>query len=78
MKDERNLKILLRYWRKRRGKSIGQLSKEAHVSTSTITKTENIGTIPRADVVNRLAQALGITVDQLIVDESESEAERVA
>lgn len=78
MKDERNLKILLRYWRRRRGKSIEQLAKEAHVSTSTITKTENSDVIPRAGVVNRLAQALGVTVDQLIVDESETESERVA
>jgi transcriptional regulator with XRE-family HTH domain len=71
MKDEKNLRVVLRYWRKRRGKSIEQLAREAEVSTATIVKIEKGHTIPRADVLQRLTQTLNITIDQLIVDESE-------
>lgn len=74
MKNESNLKNQLKYWRKRRGFTIENLAITAGVSTRTIIKMErDPHHIPRPDVTNRLTGKLGITVDQLIVDESEAE-----
>lgn len=77
MKNESNLRNQLKYWRKRRGFTIEGLAALAGVSTRTIIKMEgDEHHIPRPDVTSRLTEKLGITVEQLIVDESE--AERVA
>jgi len=74
MKNEGNLKNQLKYWRKRRGFTIERLANVAGVSTATIIKMEqNEHHIPRPDVTSRLIEKLGITVEQLIVDESEAE-----
>lgn len=71
MKDEKNLKVLLRYWRKRRGYSIEKLAKDAHVSTITIQNIEKKGLVPRPDVLRRLQEGLGVTLEELVVDASE-------
>jgi transcriptional regulator with XRE-family HTH domain len=71
MKDEKNLKVVLRYWRKRRGLSIEKLAKDAHVSTITIQNIEKKGLVPRPDVLERLIRALNIALDELVVDASE-------
>ncbi len=71
MKDEKNLKVVLRYWRKRRGLSIEKLAKDAHVSTITIQNIEKKGLIPRPDVLERLVRALNVALDELVVDASE-------
>lgn len=79
MKDESHLKVQLKYWRKRRGMNIRDLASKASVSSITISRIET-GKIamPRADVIDRLTRALEISVEQLIIDESEAEAELVA
>ena len=71
MRDERNLKVQLRYWRKRRGLSIEKLAKDAHVSTVTIMRIESSNRLPRPDVLERLTQALKITVEELVADDTE-------
>lgn len=74
MKDESHLKVQLKYWRKRRGMNIRELAAKASVSSITISRIETGKIVmPRSDVLSRLTQALGITMDQLIVDESEAE-----
>lgn len=78
MKDEKNLKVALKYWRKRRGKSIEKLAKEAHVSTITIQRIEQNNIMPRSDVLDRLTKALDISMEELIVDESEEKPAAVA
>lgn len=71
MRDEKNLKVVLRYWRKRRGYSIERLAKDAKVSTITIQKIEKENRMPRPDVLKRLVETLDITMEELIVDASE-------
>lgn len=74
MKNESNLRHQLKYWRKRRGFTIEGLANAASVSTRTIIKMErDEHHIPRPDVIARLKEHLGITVDQLIVDDTEAE-----
>lgn len=75
MRDEKNLRMRLAYWRKRRAFSIRSLAKEASVSSATIVKIEKDSSyIPRSDVVRSLANALSIEVGELLVDESEEKA----
>lgn len=72
MKDTKNLRLRLKYWRTRRAMNIRQLSKRASVSSTTIVRIEKDSTyIPRADVINSLAEALSINVNELLVDEAE-------
>jgi len=71
MPDEKNLKVVLKYWRKRRGYSIEKLAKDAKVSTITIQKIEKENRMPRPDVLKRLIEALDITLEELVVDASE-------
>ena len=68
-----NLRIQLEYWRKRRGLTVAALAREAGVSTRTIHQIEHEGknTI-RADRAESLARALKISVDELIIDISET------
>ena len=76
MKNEVNLKNQLKYWRKRRGFTIEGLAADARVSTATIIGMErDEHYIPRPAVINKLTDKLGITVAQLVVDESETESE---
>lgn len=72
MKDINNLTIQLKYWRIRQGKSIRDLASEAHVSSATISRIERGElTMPRSDVLERLAANLGIPLDELVIDKSE-------
>ena len=71
MRDEKNLRVLLKYWRKRRGLSIERLAKDAKVSTITIQRIEKEGRMPRPDVLERLIKALNITLEELVVDATE-------
>lgn len=74
MKNEGNLKNQLKYWRRRRGFTIERLANVAGVSTATIIKMErDEHHIPRPDVISRLTEHLGIAVEQLVIDETESE-----
>ncbi len=75
MKDEKNLRVLLKYWRKRRGLSIEKLAKDAKVSTVTIQRIEKEGRMPRPDVLERLIKTLNITLEELVADTSEDTAE---
>jgi len=75
MKDEKNLKVVLKYWRKRRGMSIERLAKEAKVSTITIQKIEKENHMPRPDVLERLKDKLDVTMEELVVDASEDTPE---
>lgn len=75
MEDLKTLRVRLQYWRTRRAKTIRQLAKDAGVSSSTIVKIENNPHhMPRPDVINRLAQHLHVSVDELVVDDEEKPA----
>lgn len=79
MRDTKNLRMRLKYWRTRRAMNIRTLSVNAKVSSATIVKIEkNSSYIPRADVINSLANALSISVDELLVDEVEENKAIVA
>ena len=74
-KDTNNLRMRLGYWRKRKAFSIRKLAETANVSSATIVKIEkNSAYIPRSEVVHNLANALSISVDELLVDESEEQS----
>lgn len=72
MRDTKNLRMRLKYWRTRRAMNVRKLSKNAKVSSTTIVRIENDQSyIPRPDVIEKLANALSIGVDELLVDEVE-------
>lgn len=75
MKDTKNLRMRLAYWRKRKAFSIRKLAEDANVSSATIVKIEkNSAYIPRSEVIRNLADALAISVGELLVDESEEKS----
>ncbi len=78
MTDEtRNqLKIRLQYWRLRRAMNIRELASKSHVSGYTISKIER-GYIPQPNVIRRLAEALGITVEEMWEPVPEAEGKNV-
>jgi ribosome-binding protein aMBF1 (putative translation factor) len=71
MDDLKTLRLKLEYWRTRRAMSINDLAKVANVSSATILKIENHRYMPRPKVVNRLAVALNISLDELLIDDDE-------
>lgn len=72
MRDTKNFRLRLEYWRRRRVMNIRQLSEKAKVSSATIVRVENDSTyIPRSDVIRKLATALDVQPEDLLVDESE-------
>lgn len=71
--NEKNLKLVLRYWRKRRGLSIRALAKKAQVSSVTILRVENENLVPQPKVIQKLMGALDVTMEQLLVDASDDE-----
>jgi transcriptional regulator with XRE-family HTH domain len=75
MGELKTLRLRLKYWRTRRAMNIRQLVRESKVSSATIVKIEKEQHyVPRSDVINRLAKALNITVEDLVVDDSETRA----
>lgn len=72
MRNEKNLRVALRYWRKRRNMTIEGLAQEAHVSTRTITKIENTGHVPAPAVMGRLSKTLNVSIDDLLIDDAEA------
>lgn len=67
--------LLVYYWRIRRAMTVKRLAETANVSSATIVKIEkNSAYIPRSEVIHNLANALSISVDELLVDESEEQS----
>ena len=58
----------LRAQRKSRGMSIEQLAAASGVSRSMISKIERAEAMPSTSVLSRLAEALGVTFSQLLVE----------
>ncbi len=75
MGEMKTLRLRLQYWRTRRVMTINKLAKKSHVSSSTIVKIENDPHyVPRPDVINKLAEHLNVSVDELLVDDEEKPA----
>lgn len=72
MGELKTLRLRLKYWRTRRAMNIRQLAVESKVSSATIVKIEKDHYVPRPDVINKLAKALNVTVDDLLVDDNET------
>lgn len=65
----------MRAARRARNLTQDQLAELIQTSQSTVARIEHAETMPPADVATRIAAALGITIDELlVVDESESHA----
>ena len=65
------IKIRLKYWRKRRVMNIEQLAKKAKVSSRTIVEIENeVNRDIRPATLHKLANALSINVEELVVDDT--------
>lgn len=71
--DLKYLRVRLNYWMTRKGISVEDLAKNAKISTETLAKVRNRGHIPQPSVLKRLANELGITVEQLVVDVREEQ-----
>ena len=69
----------LRHFRRQRGLTQGQLSRDANVSRVAITMLEN-GRQSFMDIesIVRIADALGVSVDRLVRDDTIEEQEAVA
>lgn len=68
MQPVKNVKeIRLNHWRMLRGLSQRELARMAKVATDTISEVENCKKIPRLGVLQKLAKALNITFDQLVI-----------
>ena len=61
----------IRHWREKRGLSMYELGRRANVQTSTLTELESgKQKSMRADRLQRIAAALGVTTDELVhIDE---------
>jgi transcriptional regulator with XRE-family HTH domain len=64
--------LLLRYWRDKRGFSVRQLAERAGVSYVTIVKIENSRMSPTVALLEKLAQALEISVRDFFPVEKQS------
>ena len=62
---ERYLGITIRELRQRHGLTIAQVSAQAGISRGMLSKIENAQTSAGLDVLNRIAQALGISLSTL-------------
>lgn len=62
--------MLLLKCRKKAGLRQKDIATEVGVDRSTVAKWETSGVLPRADKLIRLAQILGVTVDELLRDET--------
>jgi transcriptional regulator with XRE-family HTH domain len=57
--------ILLRHWRERRGYSVRGLAERAGVGFVTVSRIENGRMSPTVAMLEKLAEALGISVREL-------------
>ena len=64
--------LLLRHWRDKRGFSVRQLAERAGVSYVTIVKIENGRMSPTVALLEKLAQALEISVREFFPVEKQS------
>lgn len=78
MEELKNLRLRLEYWRTRRALGVHQLAQKAKVSTATIAKIENNHYVPRPNVIRKLASALEVSVDELVVDDEERSSKPAA
>lgn len=62
----------LRYWRERRALSQRELAEAAGMGQNTIWRTESGEATPHPATLRKLAQALGIRVDQLTAEDPPS------
>jgi transcriptional regulator with XRE-family HTH domain len=58
----------VRYWRKRRALSQGQLANAAGLTLSTITRIERGITRPQPTTIYKLALALSVTIEEVLRD----------
>jgi transcriptional regulator with XRE-family HTH domain len=71
MRDPREAKKIgqnVRYWRKRRALSQGQLANAAGLTLSTITRIERGITRPQPTTIHKLALALSVTIEEVLRD----------
>lgn len=71
MKKSEGLRMKVKYWRTRRAMTVRALAEKAAVSSATIVRIEreNGLYIPQPAVINKLAVALSVDIDMLLVDE---------
>ncbi|MEN3012861.1 MAG: XRE family transcriptional regulator [Dictyoglomus thermophilum] len=80
MEREENIKIIserLRIARERKGLSKKELAQKIGVAPSSITRYENEGRIPKASILLKISEVLGVSVDYLLGKE-ESEEIKIA
>lgn len=68
----------LRELRTERGMTQAELAEAAEVTATYVSKLESAGAAPGIDLVQKLATALGVSISELIPDESFDDAEAVA
>jgi transcriptional regulator with XRE-family HTH domain len=68
--------ILLRHWRERRGYSVRALAERAAVGFVTISRIENGRMSPTVAMLEKLAEALGISVRDFFPTEKQQRAKK--
>lgn len=63
------MKIYIKHKRERLGKTAQQLADEVGVTPAAISQYESGKCIPKTEVLPKLAQALGCTIDELYREE---------
>ncbi len=58
----------VRYWRKRRALTQGQLANAAGLTLSTITRIERGITRPHPTTIHKLAVALSVSIEEILRD----------
>jgi transcriptional regulator with XRE-family HTH domain len=65
------MKVKLKLWRMRRGMTMKQLAEAAGVSEQTIVRIETHGVIPFPRTLDKLAKALHVGTEELLVEDDE-------
>ena len=65
LEDRKAQRLTLRKWRKRKGWAQVDLACVVQISTSSVSQIELGNQIPRVDMAQRIAEALGVATDDI-------------
>ncbi len=72
------MKVKLAIWRIRRGMTQEQLAEASGLHKQTIFRIENKGVIPHPDTLTKIAKALNVSTEELLVEENDERLARVS
>ncbi len=72
------MRMKLELWRLRRGFTQEKLAKVSGVSLATISRIEKLGVIPHPSTIQKLATALNVETEELLVEDDEEKPRSMA